>query len=240
MWRKEGEKVEEQRQINYEEREIDLGGLFRQLWKKKKIIILITVIAALAAAVWTKVFTEPVYSTKAELLVTGSDVSRATNIVRDAVIALDGSKVLDQVRESLSLPMSAEELSSMVTVTNPENTRSIVIQVTGQNPEQIRDIANGVAEAGSQYLLSGMGAEKVDITASAYAPTAPMDSGFKKKTVIAGAMGFILPCGIIGLAYIVNNKIRTAEEAEWYLQVGNLGSIPKNKELAGKDRKRRA
>ena len=240
MWRKEGEKVEEQRQINYEEREIDLGGLFRQLWKKKKIIILITVIAALAAAVWTKVFTEPVYSTKAEVLVTGGDLSRAASLAGDAVNVLSGNTVLDQVRESLSLPMGTEELSSVISVSTTSSGRGIVVQVTGQDPEQIRDIANGVAEAGSQYLLSDMGAEKVDITASAYAPTAPMDSGFKKKTVIAGAMGFILPCGIIGLAYILNNKIRTAEEAEWYLQVSNLGSIPKNKELAGKDRKRRA
>ena len=126
----------------------------------------------------------------------------------------------------------------MIAISNVEGTRSLLIQVQGYDSVLISEIANEIVTIGNEWVLDHMGVEGIHIMKYASPPIEV--SNIKRNVILAGAMGLGIPCIFLSFMYLLNNKIRTAEEAEWYLQVSNLGSIPKNKELAGKDRKRRA
>ena len=240
--------MEHQEQIN-DEKEIDLKELFFALYRKKTIIILVTLIGVLSSVLVTKLFMQPKYVSSAKVYVmnrqnedsvaTSSDLSAATQLTQDAMVVMTSRSIMEQVKENLALDMPIEELIKMVDVANDNDTRILTVRVTNADPALARDIADEVVAVSTGRVEEIMGVEKMNLVESANIPSAPSSPDLKKNIMIAGAIGFILACGVIVALYLFNDKIRTEEDVKRYLGLSNIGIIPIDKEQEGKSRKKK-
>lgn len=116
-----------------EEIEIDLSRLFNEIKKKFKFIILIAVIGAIVAFIFTTMFMTKKYASSADIYPktnttdTGTldynALNANTKMVNNYMAIIQGDSVLDEVTKNLKLEDRGEDfVKSTISVTNEANT----------------------------------------------------------------------------------------------------------------------
>lgn len=220
-----------------EEETIDLLELACALLDKWVILLAATIVCALAAAIAVNCFVEPKYKATATLYVISrkdsainiSDLEIGTELTNDYIEVFDMWEVKEQVISKLGLPYSYGQLGSMVSVTNPTNTRMLDISVTSTSPQEAADVANEFATVASAYIAKKMATDKPSIMSTALMPTAPISPN-KTKTILIGALlGFVASAGVIVLITLMNDTYKTAEDIRDYAGLVTLAIIPVDK-----------
>lgn len=113
--------------------EFEPGELLRELLRRSWVIVLCTIIAAMAVLLVSMFFVEPVYEscTKVYILsrqqgdagLTYSDLQTAEQLTSDYEELIKSRFVLETVLADFGLDMSADELARAVTVASPVGTR---------------------------------------------------------------------------------------------------------------------
>lgn len=144
--------------INYTEDEIDLREVIKTLWKWKKIIIGVTMIAMLLSGIISFYFIEPVYEASTVVSVaeetkkteTPSEIQDIVNElgeipyinVQSCVQQVKSPNVLQAVIEDMELPYTRRGFAEMITAQQIEDTNLIKITVSDSDPATASKIAN--------------------------------------------------------------------------------------------------
>ena len=165
---------------NEQEYEIDLKEIAIVILDRIWIVISVGIACALLAGIITKVFITPMYTSTTKLYVinkqnsenniTYTDLQTGNLLTNDYIIQVKGTKVLSQVISELNLTDTEDELASRITVSNPENSRFIVISVSDKDPVVAQQIASCVAEVSSDVVKEVMDLEKVNVAEEANLP----------------------------------------------------------------------
>lgn len=231
-----------------EEITIDLMALFRAVWKKLPIVILVGVVCAIAALIGTKFFVTPKYTsvTKAYILskqngnagMTMSDLQMSSTLTKDYIELAKSRPVLENAIKELNLEMSVKELSETIIVDVPQDTRILQIAVENEDPQTAKDIADVVRESVRDQIQDIMDGEAVNTVEEANLPVYPSSPNVMKNTVLGGMLGVILVIGMIVLINVLDDTIKSQEEVEQYLGLNVLTLVPL-KEGANKPKKAR-
>lgn len=225
---------------NQKELEINLLELLYYLKKRVAIILAVTAVFALVAFVVSSFFVAPEYkaSTRVYILnrinnqtLVSSDFSIANYMIKDYTILITGRNVTDKVVEKLDLEMSSDELSSKISVTAEENTRVLQISVTDPNPQRAAEIANSVREEASIQIKDIMNVDAVNLVYEASVPTAPSTPDISRNTLTWAGIGLAIAVAVFVVVFVLDDAIRTEEDAEHYLGLSVLGVIPASGEL---------
>ncbi len=129
---------------NEQEYEIDLKEIAIAILDRIWIVISVGIACALLVGIITKVFITPMYTSTTKLYVinkqnsdnniTYTDLQTGNLLTNDYIIQVKGTKVLSQVISGLNRTDTEDELASRITVSNPENSRFIVISVSDKDP----------------------------------------------------------------------------------------------------------
>ena len=157
---------------------------------------------------------------------TSSDLQTGTQLTQDYMELIKSRTVLEEVISVLNLDMTTDELASMVTTTNTENTRILTIQVENEDPELAREIADALRESASTKIKEIMDIEAVNTIEEANLPQEPSSPSVMKNTAIGGMLGIVLAVGVLVLIYILDDTIKTPDDVENYLGLNVLTSIP--------------
>jgi len=225
--------------------EINLIDLFFYL--KKRIVIIVAAVLAAAAIgfVVTQLFVAPEYTASARMYVLNrsdetnvvySDFQTSTQLLNDYKVLITGRNVTDEVIRDLGLNMSSGQLADAITVTSPDNTRIVQIDVIDTDPKRAADIANAVYETAAEQIQNIMDVDAVSLVYSAKVPKSPSSPNVLRNTIIAAAFGFVAAVGVLIVIYILDDTIRTEEDVERYLGLGTLGVIPISQELGTKNK----
>lgn len=240
---------------NNEEIEIDLKEVFYELWSKAVVIVLSAVVCALAAALITITLMTPKYQSTASLYVmnrqnaegaaTSSDISAATSLTNDFKSMITSGTVMEQTIEQLGLTIKAKELASMISVSNPTNTRILDITVTSEDPYEAQRIVDVIADISANQIVNIMGLEKVNVYQRGEIPTSASSPSLKKNLLIGAAAGFLLACAVVLAIFFLDDSIKTEEDVEKYLGKSVLAMIPeegdgKKKDFRSKKKKTKA
>lgn len=223
-------------EAQHDEIEIDLMDLFRVIFRKLHLVLLVGVIVALLAFVGTKVFITPTYTsvTKVYVLtkqdananVTYNDLQTGTQLINDYMELVKSRPVMEKVIAEQNLDMEPEQLAETVTVEAAQDTRIMKISVVNENPKKARDIANTVREAVGVQIMEIMDADSVNTVEEANLPKTPSAPSTTKNMVMGGMVGIVLALGVIVLIYIMDDTIKNPDDVERYLGLGVLSSIP--------------
>lgn len=239
--------MENRVQPDNNEMEIDLREILLVLVTKIPLMIAVGLFAALLAFMYSKFIVAPTYqsATKIYILnkqdnnnVTYSDMQMGTQLTKDYAELIKSRFVLESVIEQMDLPMSYESLNGKVSVTTPDDTRVITITVSDASPVRAMNIANAVREAATLHISNVMDIEAVNVVETANIPTQKSSPSVSRNTMLGGMLGVLIVAAIAVAAYLLNDTIRTAEDAERYLGLSTLAVIPLN-EGDGKNRKKK-
>jgi len=221
-------------QVN-EEATIDLGALFAAIWDKIVIIILAGVALACVAFLGTKLFITPTYDSTTKIYVvnsqtdsaiTYSDVQLGSQLTKDYMELVKSRPVVEGVIAELGLEDTYEELCSKISVANAADTRILAITVTDENPRMSQNIANQLRGAVAEQIQEVMRVDEVTVVEEANLPDRAARPSAFKNFAIGGVVGVFVAVAAVVLIFVMDDRIKTQEDVEKYLQLGILGTIP--------------
>ena len=93
-------------------------------------------------------------------------------------------------------------------------------------------MADTYAQVAREFIAVKMDTEQPNIFEEALLPSGP-SSPNKSKNVIMGFMiGLILSCGVIVAQFLMDDRLRSADDIEKYVQLPTLGIMPKQTKSA--------
>ena len=225
---------------------MDLWHIF--IWH----LIPIFAAAALAVAglyVYTKFFKVPKYRSTATVYIlkqeregdysyTQSDFSLALNVVNDCVYMIRSHEVLDDVIEELGLDLSASDLSKCISTRNPDGTRILEVSVETTSPQQSKKIVDAVCRTGAEKISATMSLDQVNIYSFGKVPDKPSNQTGLLRYLIVGAAAAVAVYFAYFIAFLCDDKVKSEEDVEKYLNLTVLGIIPNAEDVSGKKYKK--
>ena len=203
----------------------------KHIWK----IIIAAIVAGVLAFVYTITSIVPMYRSTTQLLIKDFDVA-ASNIymdstskvmlVNNSMEVLNGSHVMQEVIDSLSLDMTTSQLRQCVSISSPEETLVIKISATHSDPETAKDIASEFGTIANEVLAKNIGITSLSVIEEAETPTYPISPNTLKNTVMGGFAGAFIVAALVILLRLVNSNIYNADDVERSLGLIVFASIP--------------
>ena len=222
------------RPMETEEIEIDLLQLWNAVRHRIWLVLLAGFIVADIAFAITKFLITPMYSSSATMLVVTkettlsslADLQLGSQLTNDYEILISSRPVLQQTVEELNLDISYKRLRSMITISNPNDSRMLIISTMQPDPELAKSVVDTVAQISSEYI-----AEKMEVTApkiieEGEVPLTQSSPSLLRNTAIGGLLGILAAVFLICVAVILNDSIQTEDDIERYLQLPVLAVVP--------------
>lgn len=226
-------------QINKDTNEIDLSKIIYALLHYVWFILIIGLLGA--AVMWfvSGYVLKPVYISSAKVYVinrqdgnkiTYSDLQTGTQLTKDYLILVKSRPVTERVIKKLNLPLAHEDLSQLIEVNIPQDTRILEISVKNENPALAKSIADTIAEVSAEQMVSVMETEKANIMEQGNLPDQPSGPHTISNTILGTLAGILLASLVVAAGTYFNDRISTSEDIEKYLSLTILGSIPLEEE----------
>ncbi len=220
---------------------IDFGDFFHHIKNFIHIIILCVLLGGFGGAFYLWKIEVPLYQTSSMVYMRDSattlsvsDLQLSSALSSDYTVILMSRPILETVIKDLNLDMTFEELYSKISISNISDTRILRITVTDVEPKRAADIANRLAEYGISSIEE-IESKSPYMVERAVVNTNKTNISNSKVLTIGAVLGFVASLFGLFLVYILDDKVRTAEEIERILDVPVLVGINESKILMKTD-----
>ena len=214
--------------------EIDVLYLLRKLWSKKFFIIFIALVVGTIALLGSVFLIKPKYTSTTRIYVvsrtadsiTNQDLQAGSYLVKDYQEVITSNEVLSSVIDKEKLSLTPNELSSMISVTIPTDTRVISISVEDDNAQEAATIANTVREVAAEKIKAVTKVDDVTTLEAAEVPKEPSSPNIKLNTLIGVIAGGVLAVISIIIVGVLDDRVRRPEDIEETLGMTLIGVVP--------------
>ncbi len=223
--------------------EMTIEQIFHVLWKRLPLIVLLACLGGVLSGIYSWQFLNNTYQTHSTVMVsstknstiisdqqlTSGDYYLNVQLVNSYSVLCKTNRVLDQVISELNLPMSSEQLGSMISVGSVTDTQIIYIYVTGGDPVLTQSICNTLTTVFQKEVVSIMKMDNVQIIDTAPLPLYPISPNRERNVLVGILIGIVLGA-IISFAFeLLDRTVRTEEQVQEILGVSLLGTMPRIK-----------
>ena len=220
----------------HDEMEIDLLELFYRLLENAKYIIACALIGALIMATYSFVLVRPTYEATSMLYVLSSsdsainlsDLQIGSALTSDYQQVFETWEVREMVIKNLGLSYDKDQLANMIEISNPNDTRVLSITVTSTSPAEAQAIANELASVARQYIAEVMETDSPSVFSQALLPEVPVAPRKALNTAIGFVVGALIMMAIVTVRFIMDDKIKTADDIRRYVDLPTLAIVPSN------------
>lgn len=215
--------------------EIDVLYLLRKLWSRKFFIIFIALAVGIIALLGSIFFIKPKYTSTTRIYVvsrssdsslTNQDLQAGSYLVNDYKEVITSNEVLSSVISQENLSLSTTELSNMISVNIPTDTRVISISIEDTNAQEASDIANTIREVAAEKIKSVTKVDDVTTLEAAEVASKPSSPNIKRNAALGALVGgFLAIVGILVLE-VLDDRVRRPEDVEEVLGMTLLGVVP--------------
>ena len=215
--------------------EIDVLYLLRKLWSRKFFIIFIALVVGTVALLGSIFFIKPKYTSTTRIYVvsrssdsslTNQDLQAGSYLVNDYKEVITSNEVLSSVISQENLSLSTSELSDMISVDIPTDTRVISISVEDTDAQEAADIANTIREVAAEKIKSVTKVDDVTTLEAAEVADKPSSPNIKRNAALGALVGgFLAIVGILVLE-VLDDHVRRPEDVEEVLGMTLLGVVP--------------
>ena len=217
--------------------ELDLKEIFWIIWDKKKIVLAITAILVLIAAIYSFILQTPKYKSTTTVVLTMSEGENATAVTTTDVTLnqkllgtyvdiVKRDMVIDKVIENLQIAnLTSSQLKSDVTVSTKEDTYIIDITVSNENSEYAARIANEIGKVFSEEVSKMYKMNNIYILDSAKVNSTPYNVKPAKNIGIAFIAGIFISCAVIVIMNLFDTTVKSADEIEKALKVPVIAQL---------------
>ena len=218
---------------NDEEIEINLGELFQLLKKNIKMIFLSMLIGTLLLGVLTVFLINKKYESTSRLFLKPdvsegiadySQINSNNLMVNNYVEMLKGNNIQSQVAKDLKI--EPEQVSQYLTISNETNTQIISITAKTNDAKLSKDIVDTTVDTFTQIARETLNVNNITVVDEAKIATDPVSPSLKLNLLIGAFIGAFVCIGYLFIKFMLDTHIHNKEEAEKYLGIPMLGSIP--------------
>ena len=223
-------------QDNTKSVEIDVLALLQKLWTRKVFILFTAFYVAAFSFLVTYFFIQPTYTSTTRIYVvnqatdnnnlSAQDLQAGTYLANDYKEIITSNDVLSEVIKDEKLNLSEAELSKMVSVNIPTDTRLISISVNAKTGQDAQTLANKVREVASEKIKNVTKVEDVTTLEEAKLPESPSSPNIKRNVLLGAVLGgFLAVVGVL-VREILDDRVRRPEDVEDALGMTLLGIVP--------------
>lgn len=217
------------------EEEISLPELFITIKKRLSMIISLSLVSLIVAAVFTFFIATPQYNATTQILVNRTtesaeglqlnDINSNIQMINTYKDIINGPVILDDVREDLGTNLTTAELSEKIEITTEENSQVFSLIVTDENPHEAAEIANAVATIFQNEIGNIMNVENVTIISEAVPNTNQISPNNLLNLIIGLLGGLMLGVVIAFLLEYMDKSVRDERFITETLGWSILGSV---------------
>lgn len=230
--------VENVNEVN-DEIEIDLKALFLKVKSLWYILVGGLLVGTLVASMYSIFIATPQYESSSMIYLRGAssstislqDLQLGAALTNDYEIILKSRPNLSNVITTLNLKYSPEELSGLITVSNPKDTRILDVKVITDDPNLSKDIANEVVGNGMNSIRE-IDAQEPYLIEKAIAKEQRVGTSTTKLALMGGLVGLMLAFAGVFVRFIFNDSIQSVEDVERNLGLPVLAVVIEDKSLA--------
>ena len=223
-------------QDNTKSVEIDVLALLHKLWTKKLLILFTAFYFAAFSFLGTYFFIQPTYTSTTRIYdvnqatdnknLSAQDLQAGTYLVNDYKEIITSNDVLSEVIKDEKLNLSEAELSKMVSVNIPTDTRLISISVKAKTGQDAQVLANKVREVASKKIKTVTKVEDVTTLEEAKLPSSPSSPNIKRNVLLGAILGGFVAIVAVLVREVLDDRIRRPEDVEDVLEMTLLGIVP--------------
>lgn len=215
--------------------EIDVLYLLRKLWSRKFFIIFIALVVGTVALLGSVFLIKPKYTSTTRIYVvsrssdsslTNQDLQAGSYLVNDYKEVITSNEVLSSVIDQENLSLSTSELSGMISVNIPTDTRVISISVEDTDAQEASDIANTIREVAAEKIKSVTKVDDVTTLEAAEVASKPSSPNIKRNAALGALVGGFLAIVSILVLEVLDDRVRRPEDVEEVLGMTLLGVVP--------------
>lgn len=221
-----------------QEGEIDLLVLFKVLWQKMWLIILVAVFCCTSACVLTRLFITPTYESgftafinnksdpTSQTSVTNADTSASESLANTYAEILKSRPMLEATSKLTGIKKTYSELSGMVTTKIQANTQLVDVKVASDSPEEAFYLAKTISEIAPGYLSDIVEGSSMKVVAKPVLNSNPVSPNIVKNGMLGAVLGAFLAAIIILLVELTDTRIKSPSELEETYGYSVMGTIP--------------
>ena len=233
---------------------IKFEDIIKALKNGWKMIVTITIICTLSAALISYFLIKPKYETTVKVFIgkkttvehskyqnnnnnnvgyDSSEVSMYQNLMQTYAQVITTKDSIGLALKSIGIPTTQATIDSILgglSVSTSKDTQILDITYKSTNKNEMVPIVNSITNAfitQSKKLISN---GNVQVIEAPQTPTLPISPNKKLNIIIGFIIGLILSVGIVFLLEYLDNSIKSADELERLLDIPVIGIIPEIKE----------
>lgn len=217
--------------------EIDVLSLVKILWRRKFLIILVSIVTAIAGLGISMFLLTPEYTSTTRIYVvnreqgdnpgiTNQDLQAGSYLVKDYREIILSQDVLNQVVTNLKLSGTAKDLSGKIDVEVPTDTRIVSISVEDSSAREASRIANAVREVAAQKIIAVTRVSDVTTLEEAQPATTPSSPNIRRNVLLGFGAGFVFMIVVILLTELLDDRVKKPEDIENTMGLTLLGVVP--------------
>ncbi|HGK9447938.1 TPA: capsular polysaccharide biosynthesis protein [Streptococcus pneumoniae] len=217
--------------------EIDVFQLFKTLWKRKLMILIVALVTGAGAFAYSTFIVKPEYTSTTRIYVvnrnqgdkpglTNQDLQAGSYLVKDYREIILSQNVLEKVATNLKLDMPTKTFASKVKVTVPTDTRIVSISVKDKQPEEANRIANSLREVAAEKIVAVTRVSDVTTLEEARPATTPSSPNVRRNSLFGFLGGAVVTVIAVLLIELLDTRVKRPEDVEDVLQIPLLGVVP--------------
>ncbi|HET4795775.1 capsular polysaccharide biosynthesis protein Cap5A [Streptococcus pneumoniae] len=217
--------------------EIDVFQLFKTLWKRKLMILIVALVTGTGAFAYSTFIVKPEYTSTTRIYVvnrnqgdkpglTNQDLQAGTYLVKDYREIILSQGALEKVATNLKLDMPAKTLASKVQVAVPADTRIVSISVKDKQPEEASRIANSLREVAAEKIVAVTRVSDVTTLEEARPATTPSSPNVRRNSLFGFLGGAVVTVIAVLLIELLDTRVKRPEDVEDVLKIPLLGLVP--------------
>lgn len=217
--------------------EIDVFQLFKTLWQRKLMILLVALVTSAGAFAYSTFIVKPEYTSTTRIYVvnrnqgdkpelTNQDLQAGTYLVKDYREIILSQDALEKVATNLKLDMPAKTLASKVQVAIPADTRIVSISVKDKQPEEASRIANSLREVAAEKIVAVTRVSDVTTLEEARPATTPSSPNVRRNSLFGFLGGAVVTVIAVLLIELLDTRVKRPEDIEDVLKIPLLGLVP--------------
>lgn len=204
-------------------------------------IVIVVIICAIGAFIYTKFLKTPMYSTSTTVVlvkadqgtssddtITQTDISLNQKLVSTYRQIMKSKLVVQQVIDDLHLNTTYSNLAKRIDVQAVEDTEILKVTVTDKSENNAATIANKLTKIFGDEVSKIYNINNVSIIDAAEVPTNPSNINTIKTVIIISLVGFVLSSGIVFVIFYFDDIIRDTETLEKESNLPVLSKIYKD------------
>ncbi|MGM9946454.1 YveK family protein [Floccifex sp.] len=222
-----------------DEVEIDLLEIWQVIKKNFFSLFFLLFIFATGAGLITKFILTPTYSSSSTIFLTPyidesgyiDYTSQNSNerLIYNVMALLVQDNVLAEVTKQVGVD-SIKTVRDSLEITNESDTTLIKVEATTEDPKLSKKIVNATVQVFIDTMQENLNLKNIEIVNPAKLSYVPSGPNLKKNILIGAAMGFVLDGLIVLIKVLTNNRLKSKEEAEKYLNLPVYCELPVIKE----------